>query len=587
MKYFNLKEYLNIFNHVRPNKFVYFFILACDCLTEISFYLLTPIVMKLMIDAAVKSDMNLLTNGLYLTLAVSVSGMVLFVTLEFFLFGSFSKTAANVKLKLFKTILHLPVSYIEQNHSGDTISRLTNDADAMEEAYSWPLRMVLVTLASGLGSALAMFILDWKVSVILIAVGLFSVLINLKQAKLFREINDKIQASLGKYTENLSNILGGFMTIKTLGLEKKLLENAEEINGSIFNGNVAITKKSAFIEARNFFFSSLNSIGVIVLASFLAMNGISSLGSVVSMILFLGHVNRMFGSINGMILQLQGYLAASGRVVGLMGTDVEPETVYAEAVNGSNAAIAMKDVVFSYDGENSVLNGINLTLEKGQIAALVGPSGGGKSTVIKLLMGFYTPASGQMTIGGKPLRSMSMSELRAMIAYVPQDSYIFDGTVEENIRYGKIDATAQEIISAAKASHADEFIRELENGYDTLVGERGVKLSGGQRQRIAIARAFLKDAPILLLDEATSSLDSQSEQYVQEALNTLMKNRTTLIIAHRLSTIEHAHIIYLVENGKIIENGTHSTLVSNGGLYQKLYMLQFNTNALRENELTG
>ncbi len=575
MKSLSFKEFIYIFKYVKPNKFIYFFILACDCITEISLYLLTPIVMKLMIDAVMRSDMKMLKNSLLLTLAVSLSGMVFFVITEFFLFRSYDVTTANIRNKLFRVILRLPVSYVEQTHSGDTISRLTNDIDTMRNAYSWQLRMILVTLLSGLGSALVMLLLDWKVSILLISIGLISVIININQAKELKQINSEIQKSTGKYTENISNIISGFMTIKSNELEKLMSENTQKINNSLFQNNMKLSKKSAFMEARNFLFSSINFLGVIILASFLALKGLSSLGSVASMVLLLGYVNRMFSEINSMLVKLQGYVAGSDRVKELMETQVEPNKISVEAVVGSDAAIDFKDIVFSYDGVNNVLDGVDLTVKRGQIAALAGPSGGGKSTIIKLIMGFYIPSSGQMTVGGNSLKDMTMAQIRSMIAYVPQDAYIFDGTIEENIRYGRLDATKQDIINAAKAAYADGFIQELENGYETLVGERGIKLSGGQRQRIAVARAFLKDAPILLLDEATSSLDSQSEQHVQEALSTLMKNRTTLIIAHRLSTIEHADVIYIVDNGRIIEQGSHNDLILNGNLYPKLHMLQF------------
>jgi ABC-type multidrug transport system fused ATPase/permease subunit len=575
MKSLSFKEFFNIFKHVKPNKFTYFFVLACDCITEISFYLLTPIVMKLMIDAAVKSDMKMLKNGLFQTLAVSLSGMVLFVIVEFFLLRSYDVTTASIRNKLFRVILRLPISYVEQTHSGDTVSRLTNDIETMKNAYSWEFRMILVTLLGGLGSALVMFLLDWKVSILLISIGLISVVININQVKELKQINSQIQKNTGKYTENISNIISGFMTIKSIRLEKLMSENTHKINNDLFENSIILSKKSAFIEARNFLFSSINFLGVIILASFLALRGISSLGSVVSMVYLLGSVNRMFGEINNMLVKLQGFVAGSDRVMELMETQVEPNKIDVEAVSGSDAAIDLKDIVFSYDGVNNVLEGVDLTVKRGHVAALAGPSGGGKSTIIKLIMGFYIPSSGQMTVGGKPLKDMAMTELRSLIAYVPQDAYIFDGTIEENIRYGKLDATKQEIITAAKAAYADEFIQEMENRYETLVGERGIKLSGGQKQRIAVARAFLKDAPILLLDEATSSLDSQSEQHVQEALYTLMKNRTTLIIAHRLSTIEHADVIYIVDNGRIIEQGSHNDLVLNGSLYPKLHSLQF------------
>lgn len=575
MKKINLKEYKHIFSYIKPNKLVYIILMTCDCFTEISFYLLTPLVMKLMIDAAIKSDMVLLKSGVLLTLTISGLGMVIFVIEEFYLFKMFETTTANIRTRVFNHILHLPVTYIERHHSGDTISRLTNDIATMENAFKWPLRMILVTLLSGLSSAFAMLLLDWKVSILLILIGLLSVLINIKQVNNLREITNIIQKMMGQYTENLSNIFSGFMTIKSLSLGNSMMDKITNINEDILKSNIAVSKKSAFIESRNFLFGSINFIGVILLASFLALKGLSNLGSVISMIFLLGNVNRMFSDINGMILNLQGYLAGSSRVSGIMETEEESERIDVNSVEDRDVMIAMEEIEFSYEEDNKVLNNISLTVKKGEIAALVGPSGGGKSTIIKLILGYYKPQAGRMTINGKPLKNFTMEKLRSLIAYVPQDAYIFDTTIEENIRYGKLDASFEDIRIAAKAAYADEFIMEFSDGYNTMVGERGIKLSGGQRQRLAIARAFLKNAPILLLDEATSSLDSQSEQCIQEALNTLMKGKTSLVIAHRLSTIESCDIIFIVDDGRIVEFGKHQDLLTNGNLYYNLHRLQF------------
>lgn len=576
MKMINLREYSKIFRYVKPSKLFYFFILSIDCLVEISFYLLTPIVMKLMIDAAVKSNIHMLKSGVFLTLAVSVSAMALFVTVEFFLFKSFELTTVNISNKLFSKILKLPAAYVEQNHSGDTISRLTNDIEAMSGAYAWSFRMILVSLISGTGSALVMFILDWKVSIILISIGAISVLINSRQSKSVKDINDDIQKNSAKYTENLSNLIGGFMTIKSIQFEKNMLDRDYEVNRDIYESGMKLAKKSSLTESVTYIFNSINFIGVIILASLLAAKGLSNLGSVVSMVFLLGHVNRMFGGINGMLIQIHGFTAGARRVEELMETDSEPDRVEIDPVENSKAIIDMRDIVFSYDNKNTVLNSVNLAVDEGRVATLVGPSGCGKSTLFKLILGYYQPSSGRMSINREPIKKLKMDELRSLVSYVPQDAYIFDGTVEENIRYGRIDASKEEVLAAATAAYADEFIGELEKGYDTVVGELGVKLSGGQRQRIAIARAFLKDAPILLLDEATSSLDSQSELHVQEALNRLMKGKTVLIIAHRLSTVEDADVIYVINEGKVADSGTHEYLLSNCDLYQNLYKMNFN-----------
>ncbi len=577
MKKINLKEYRHIFSYVKPNKPVYFMIMALDCLTEISFYMLTPIVMKLMIDAAVKSSMELLKQGVILTFIISGLGMLIFVIEEFYLFKIFETTTANIRKRVFDHILHLPAAFIEHNHSGDVIARLTNDIPTMENAYKWPFRMFVVTLLSGLSSIAAMLLLDWKVSILLIFIGLISVVINFNQTNQLREINHSIQKMVGQYTENLSNVINGFVTIKSYQLGKSMMDKTMRINEDILSANLAVAKKNAFLESRNFLFGSINFIGVILLASFLALKGIGNLGSVISMIILLGNVNRMFSDINGLLINLQSYLAGSTRVSTITGTEKETERIDIAGTDDIDTMITMKDIEFSYDTEdNNVLNKINLKVKKGEIAALAGPSGGGKSTIIKLILGFYQPNAGYMSINNRPLNSYTLEELRALISYVPQDAYIFDTTIEENIRYGKPDASLAEIKAAAKAAYADEFIMELSDGYATIVGERGIKLSGGQKQRIAIARAVLKDAPILLLDEATSSLDSQSEQCIQDALNTLMKGKTSIIIAHRLSTIEHADVIYIVKEGKIVECGKHSELIMNGKLYYNLHKMQFN-----------
>jgi ATP-binding cassette, subfamily B, bacterial len=239
------------------------------------------------------------------------------------------------------------------------------------------------------------------------------------------------------------------------------------------------------------------------------------------------------------------------------------------------AMVELQDIGFSYNGTDRVLDGVSLSIGKGQMAALVGPSGGGKSTVLKMLLGYYPPQEGNIVVNAKSIGQYSLTELRDMMAYVPQDAYLFDGTVEENIWYGRPKATREEVIAAAEAANAHGFITELPEGYATKVGERGTRLSGGQKQRIAIARALLKNAPILLLDEATSALDSESEQLVQDALNRLMQGRTTIAVAHRLSTIRHADVIYVIEGGEVVEKGNHTELAEGEGLYNRLYELQF------------
>lgn len=242
---------------------------------------------------------------------------------------------------------------------------------------------------------------------------------------------------------------------------------------------------------------------------------------------------------------------------------------------GLASGLTMERLTFSYDGSRNALDGINVHIPAGKITAFVGPSGSGKSTLFKLILSLYRPNLGRILLDGVDLTEMSPSELRSLIAFVPQDPVLFQGTVLENIGYGRPGASKEEIIRAAQLANAHEFIEELPQGYDTDIGERGARLSGGQKQRIAIARSILKDAPILLLDEATSALDSQSESAVQSALDRLMVGRTTLVIAHRLSTVQNADLIVVLDEGQVVETGTHASLLAQGGLYSRLHELQF------------
>jgi subfamily B ATP-binding cassette protein MsbA len=286
-------------------------------------------------------------------------------------------------------------------------------------------------------------------------------------------------------------------------------------------------------------------------------------------------------------VSLQTGLAAAQRVFAIM--DRAPaviEPAQPKALPRAPATVSFEGVGFSYDGEEMVLSGLDFTAPAGKITALVGPSGAGKSTVLNLIPRFYDPVAGRVVIGGLDLRDLSMASLRDAIALVSQEVVLFDDSILNNIRCGRLTATDEEVRAAAGAAAALEFIDRLPEGMNTMVGEHGMRLSGGQRQRIAIARALLKDAPILLLDEATSALDTESERQIQEALGSLMKGRTTLVIAHRLSTVRNADAIHVFSRGKVVESGSHDQLYEKGGLYARLYDMQFASNS-EEQQLTG
>jgi ABC-type multidrug transport system fused ATPase/permease subunit len=332
--------------------------------------------------------------------------------------------------------------------------------------------------------------------------------------------------------------------------------------------------------------AGLNSLGLVMfvvplgVGGYAVLMGQTTFGILIALTQLNNQILFFAYSIGETITRIQASLAAADRIMAVLDAEPEPEcygetAAIAPSVPDANTLLEFRDVSFAYAGGNAVLRGMSFGIRQGQVSAFVGPSGGGKSTLFKLLLGGYPVRQGAIYVAGRSINSYPLTELRDQFAYIPQDAYLYSGTILENIRYGKPDATQDDVVAAAVAAYAHDFIRELPEGYQTKVGERGARLSGGQRQRIAIARALLKNSPVLLLDEATSALDSESEEWVQRALEVLMRGRTVLIIAHRLSTIEHASVIFAVDGGRVVEAGTHGDLLKAGGLFRRLHNLQF------------
>jgi ATP-binding cassette subfamily B protein len=330
-------------------------------------------------------------------------------------------------------------------------------------------------------------------------------------------------------------------------------------------------KKQSTVEALNMFTGMMGFAIITVFGGFLVIEGIITIGVIVAVTQLQNGVQGLVQSLGRFITNLQASLAAGDRVYKLFDEAKEPKTYkYTTTIEENDCALTLKDVSFKYD-QAMVINKLNMAINLHQTAALVGPSGGGKSTIFKLILQFYPLLEGAIQVDELSGDETPLSVLRKHIAYVPQNAHLFNTSVRENIRYGNLEADDKTIIEAAKMANADVFIRELEHGYDTVVGENGAKISGGQRQRIAIARAIIKDAPLLLLDEATSALDNESEKLVQNALERLMNKKTSLVIAHRLSTIEHADVIHVMSEGNIKASGNHTTLIKEDGLYKTLY----------------
>ncbi|MFN2112421.1 MAG: ABC transporter ATP-binding protein [Anaerolineales bacterium] len=553
-----------------------------------SFNLVLAFIQMDVMNAAVSGEFGLLRKALILAGVTFVTGVPLLIGARYVI-ALFEKLAlTKTRVMTFRKIVDLEISHFDQQHSGDLISRCTNDLNTLGAIYSRLIPTLLFGLVLGLVGIISVFVLNWQMGILALVLGLLTTWVSTALSNPLRAKSTAIQESLSKLTQQLSDILQGLPVTKMFQLE----ETTQQLYSAANQGNAQAALDHAGVQAiydaLNALISWIRTVGTLAFGLFLLGNDQVGLGAIVAAIHLQSNASFMFTNLGDFVTNIQRSLAGSARVFELLSWPTETMEGKSLAAGGENAlrsaaVIEMRELSFRYSDpdrsgdqqtDRNLLDHINISIAEGQFVALVGPSGGGKSTLVKILMGLYPVSEGTLRVNGKELADYPLEELRDLMAYVPQDAYLFDGTIEENIRYGRPGATMEEVTAAARSANAHDFIREQPEGYQTLVGERGARLSGGQRQRIAIARALLKDAPLLLLDEATSALDSESEAVVQKALETLMKGRTTIAIAHRLSTIQHADQIYVMQAGQVVEQGSHNLLLEGGGVYAELYTLQ-------------
>ena len=553
-----------------------------------SFNLVLAFIQMDVMNAAVSGEFGLLRKALILAGVTFVTGVPLLIGARYVI-ALFEKLAlTKTRVMTFRKIVDLEISHFDQQHSGDLISRCTNDLNTLGAIYSRLIPTLLFGLVLGLVGIISVFVLNWQMGILALVLGLLTTWVSTALSNPLRAKSTAIQESLSKLTQQLSDILQGLPVTKMFQLE----ETTQQLYSAANQGNAQAALDHAGVQAiydaLNALISWIRTVGTLAFGLFLLGNDQVGLGAIVAAIHLQSNASFMFTNLGDFVTNIQRSLAGSARVFELLSWPTETMEGKSLAAGGENApksaaVIEMRELSFRYSDpdrsgdqqtDRNLLDHINISIAEGQFVALVGPSGGGKSTLVKILMGLYPVSEGTLRVNGKELADYPLEELRDLMAYVPQDAYLFDGTIEENIRYGRPGATMEEVTAAARSANAHDFIREQPEGYQTLVGERGARLSGGQRQRIAIARALLKDAPLLLLDEATSALDSDSEAVVQKALETLMKGRTTIAIAHRLSTIQHADQIYVMQAGQVVEQGSHNLLLESGGVYAELYTLQ-------------
>lgn len=485
---------------------------------------------------------------------------------------------ADLRKSLFKHLLGLPVRFFESRKTGEITSRLTSDIGTVQGAVSQALAEFVSQSITLIGGVIILFVKNVQLTLVMLSILPAVIIAGAYFGRRLRKISTVYQDKIAEANASAEEAITGIRVVKSFTAEP--LEQTRYANAIAESYKIALRRarvRAGFIPT--IIAAMFIGIGIVLwYGSRLLLTGDLLWGDFIAFMLLTVLVAGSIGGFTGLYSQLQEAIGASRRIFELLDTTSDlPEAPSPKTLREVSGRVTFENVSFRYGdrGEEWVLRGIGLEARPGEIIALVGPSGAGKSTLITLIPRFYDPVEGRILLDGTDIRDLELHNLRSNIGIVPQETQLFSGTIAENIRYGRPSAGDDEVIEAAKAANAHDFILGFPEGYQTIVGERGVKLSGGQRQRVAIARALLKNPRILILDEATSSLDSESESLVQEALETLMQGRTTFVIAHRLSTIRNADRILVLDNGKIVEQGSHDELMRKAGLYRELHDKQF------------
>ncbi|MBN7811773.1 ABC transporter ATP-binding protein [Algoriphagus sp. H41] len=482
----------------------------------------------------------------------------------------------GMRMDIFNKVGTLHIGYFSNERKGDLMSKMTNDVQEVENTIVQSLRVVFREPATIILYFSVLFFMSVKLTLFTILIIPISGAIIGGITRRLKKRAVQSQESLGRIVNILDETLGGMRVIKAFNAERFIAEKFDEETDYYSHVNVSMARKNELASPISQFLGVSVVAGILVYGGSLVLSGESDLGAsdFITYIIIFTQVLNPAKEISRAVSSIQRGIASAERIFEVINTKTQIEApANPKPVKGFGDAIEFDQVSFAY-ADRLVLRDVNFRLERGKTIALVGPSGGGKSTLADLVPRFYDPSSGAIRLDGTDIRDFSPADLRGLMGIVTQESILFNDTVFNNIAFGIDSATEAQVIEAAKIANAHGFISQLENGYQTSIGERGSKLSGGQRQRLSIARAVLKNPPILILDEATSALDSESELLVQEALTKLMSNRTTLVIAHRLSTIQHADEILVIEQGQIVQRGSHADLMAVDGLYQKLSSIQ-------------
>ena len=559
-----------------PYQNILFFVIAGSVLTaglEISFPMIVRYILE---DILPAGDMVRLVHTAAVLFILYVVCLCSSFCVSYFGRSMGTHIENDLRCRLFSHIESMSFSFFDNAKTGQLLSRIISDISEIGDLVFQMPNLIMVCLITMCGSAFFLFYINWQLAIFVLFLIFLktagTMILNRRMKETFRIARE----NMGLVSSQAMESLNAIRLVQSFCNEAVELKKFVAASDKLRRAQQRTFMFEAYLTSSVIFFSNLTNLVIIAAGSFFIMLGVMSLGDLVAFLMYLMVFIRPIMQLTMLTERYQRGLAGYRRYEELMAIEPDvadkPDAVEAGVIEGR---VAFEDVSFSYNGKDPVLRRFSLDIPRGKTVAIVGPTGAGKSSVASLLLRFYDIQSGRITLDGRDIRQYTLSSLRRSIGIVQQDVFLFSDSIRENIAYGRPDATEQEIIEAAKLADAHEFIMKLPDGYDSAIGERGVKLSGGQKQRLAIARVFLKNPPVLILDEATSALDNETERKIQQALQDLSHNRTTLVIAHRLATIRHADRIVVLTKDGICEEGTHDELMACKGLYYDLYMSQF------------